>query len=677
MALASDITFEHLNELENIRDIIGPYEEFFTLSSNLLLKFSILDLDLEIDPCFKQLLSTVRLDTVSKLRKDLDNLRNGYGGLVEDLYDALDKVEKKLQEIRDMEEPIDIKKLEECMENSEGNGIVDQLEDNFIDAIEESDYQYEKGIAKVLKMVEPIEKKYDYLEYIMGKVRLYAKDVVKEKLASELRRIVLFLTDGSRVEAINELLDLLNNVREYRQSLIKGREADRIRYKADYILRKVSGTKAENIIEVTSSTALSGLDLQLTFGHEKVNHVAPSKDKETQVTQFDLDYEGEDWASSFAYNYENLDYFDIVNDDKDQLTHELEIELEREFDFFDLSGSASCEKQFFPNEIGDEIEINRAQTCKAAIDDLIQYIKAQGLAQGVEDKLIEDLKEAKTHLENVERDGAVDSLEDFLDEVEDQFWDDNLSETLAEKLSQRAKEILPRERRWFLRLQEKSEFSWENNELKVTLEQEGRTYPADSEENRSIKIRGIEYRREFGNFTVKGFWEWEETKYPRDADSDKKERQREIECELDMGEVDMMVSYNREQTSYPKAPYKNLILYERTIEVEIDPYLIVSLENNHKEYPNNPDKNWMAVQMSLEVEFGSAFVLSWEMIRKNYPNNLVKNLTSTKLGFELENTLSDNIKFEISSELIHKYYPNDPYENEISSSFTASLDMDF
>ncbi len=660
--------------MEKTRDILGLDKDLLTFASDLSFGFSIFDLNLEIDPDFKQVMSTWRLDTVSELSKELGGLRNSYGGLVKDLGKALNEVGDGLQEIRNMGEPIDIGDLEDCMEN-----IVDQLEDNFIDRIEESEYQYEKKIASVLKMAKSIEKKYDYLEYMMGKVRLHAKDEIKDELASKLRSLVLLLTDGDRVGAISGLHDLLAVTLKYKGKEIKRVEADRIRNKADYIIRLMSDAHTERGLEVSSFINYSDVQIGLETGWEKTDHTAPSKDQVTTDLGFDLSPEGTDWAGSFTYQFQNRGYLDPLKDTYDRLTDQVELKWEKEFDSCELAGAMDWQKSLYPNYIDSEIEPAKVKSSIQAINHLIAYIEGQDLPGDMEEALIENLDEeegALSYLKEDQREEAVDSLEDFIEEVEDQFFEDNLDLVLAEKLIEKAKEILPRRHRWTVEFSAQFQFPWKGGELDLALKRKVRRRPTDSEKDRTIQMGEIDYSHQFGENSIEGSWTKEATAYPRNPVYDKLKNQWEIELEPALKSLDFSFSSQKVHLSYPNASYKDYINTKQKVEVGLGP-LDVDWEHYHKAYPSNPSKDWLKRTADIEMEFGSGVSILWETQTKNYPHDSIKNLSSHTLEITMEEEILEGTKLRTSVEYTDKNYPHNPYNDEQIVSFTASLECEF
>ncbi|MCK4391725.1 hypothetical protein KAX17_02325, partial [Candidatus Bipolaricaulota bacterium] len=438
-AFSQTIDFKQEDALSFTQDIVGPAEQRLEVELQLTLSSALADVSMDMDYTVEGVLSGVSLRTLNDLRSETGTLPPGT--LKDTLEQALGQVEAAIAAIGDMADPISISALEDGLEI-----IEDQLDDGVIDPVEDSTGLSRTKVERLLVVAKPIEQRYDYLEYIASKVRLYARDEVKPQIASLLRETVLHLADGNKAAYIRDLEELLARVDQYRGEMIKEEEADRIRDKGDYLLRKVQEQGTKHISELDLSTTVAGFDLEGAFCWNSDDYRAPSKDVCTRGLELGAESEKEGCALSISYEWESRDYPDRLKNDDDKVTSSVDLSLSREIDPREVTVSVLFDEEFYPNYIDDEIEPARVSQAIAGIQSLIDEVRALGLPADVEDHLLKKLGEegALGELVAGDRREAVDQLEDFIDEVYDAKWKVKITGKTAQTLIDRALSILPR-----------------------------------------------------------------------------------------------------------------------------------------------------------------------------------------------------------------------------------------
>jgi hypothetical protein len=251
-------------------DIVGLVERQFDGNLQAALSFALADLSIDVDCTLAEALNDVRLGMLSDLRGEVDSL--SAGTLKDALEQALDLADVAIAVLREMGAIISIDCLEDELE------VIEARLDDFIDLVEDSTEISCTNAGRLLTLAKPIEQRYDYLEYIASKVRMYAKEEVKNELAGLLRRTVLDLADGKRLDYLHDLEELLTRVKGYRGTMIKEEEADRIRGKADLLLRKVGENGTKKSCDLDLSKTVAGIDLDGALSWEVGDYRAPSKD---------------------------------------------------------------------------------------------------------------------------------------------------------------------------------------------------------------------------------------------------------------------------------------------------------------------------------------------------------------------------------------------------------------
>ncbi len=274
------------------RDIIGIAELGWRVGSDLSLSFDIDNAPLGIDISVDQRRGNKRFRAIDEIIAQVGVLDCDV--LTSELEQTTIELAEGVGIIRAMSEPISITELKEQIKL-----VHSHLKKGIVDTLEGACGEEEQRVAQLLILVEPMKKGYDYLAYIIGKVSLYAVGETREELAGLLWRIVVSLSGGNKEEYIHGLEVLLVRVEQQRGLEIKEEEADRIRYRADYLLREIAGDQVEKQARIVLSNSFLGADLDLSLEWNELDHSGPSKDKLTGTLGFALEVESENWIGGF------------------------------------------------------------------------------------------------------------------------------------------------------------------------------------------------------------------------------------------------------------------------------------------------------------------------------------------------------------------------------------------
>lgn len=549
---AQGVSLERSGQISINSDLIGPAEE--RMEGEIEIESSLFSSGVNLDIGCRLTASSAsgRLAALTELRAEVNGLPES--GLREQLNAQLDQIQAALRTIRTAGHTIPIDLLSEQL------GIIeDALDDRFVDLIEEGSTLDPIIAARLLILARPLEKRYDSLHYIASKVELYARDEVKGRLSSLLWKAVLDQADGERAAYTSDLDELLSLVDEYRGEMVKAEEADRIRYKADLLLRKVGEAGTTQACDLDLSTAIGGVDLNCELGWVTSDYRAPRRDVDTGELGFGIGYAGQDWGIAMNCQQERRNYIDRLRDDDDRAAHDLDIALFWECGSWETDLSVSFDREYYPNAIDDEIEPGRASQAAVDIASLMEYVRGASLPATLENELLGELgpEGALGALAIGDRRGTVDYLLDFVDDVRDAEWDRSIAPGDARLLVQEALSILPRKRAYDIDIPFSIAFPFHDGDLTIDLEWEGKSYPADSLLDHDTSTREVSYTMDKPTYTIEGRFKREELVYPNALVKDRSLAEWEGEVDTALACGNIMLKIFHQTTEYPHASEKD------------------------------------------------------------------------------------------------------------------------
>jgi hypothetical protein len=656
-----------------IQDIIGPAEQ--KLSTDTTVEISSAPIEIEYNVVGDT--NWVRIDTLSRLQANVDVLQAG--GIKDSLETSLENAVAALQAVRAMSGTVPIVGLKDKLQIVE-----ESLDAGFIDLVQGDGSLSRVEAGGLLALARPIEKRFDYLEYIAGKVRDYARESIKTELASLLRDIVLQLIDGDRAAYIQGLEELLDLTGKYRGKSIKKVEVDRIRDKCDYLLRRIQAGKRYGALQVDFTDTVFGLEFTGDLSAEEIVGVAPTVRRHTLSLETGIGFDREGWAGSVSYGCETRGFVDRLKTDDDRLSEDFRFALARELDSLKCSASISYKRRRYPNKLDDEIERNRSSSAMVAIRRLIDHVEDLGLPDEIEGDLLSELVGAGAlgALVAGDRRGAVDSLEDFLDEVYDKKWEDEITPGAADRLIGRALAILPRKRIRQFDVPISLETSLYGGEIKIDMEREDKLYPADSLLDRETMTEEATYTKNWDIYSAAVSVEHAEKSYPHSPDKDSRIQEESLELSAGLAQLDVELILSTRSTTYPRDSHKDKTVPEGELSVqfEITPLDIsAQLAESLTQYPNDPDRtnrrDWgLELEVELEAEVGTLQAEFGDDIRLDQlggGDRITREKKSLRLTFEPDT--DENAGFLLSSLWEQMHYPSEQEKDRTSFCLEAEI----
>lgn len=551
--------------LSSAGDIVGLAEQELDVTLPLDVSFSVGSVAVDLDVSADAVSSETRFDTLPALHSDIASLPAS--ALKDTLNLSLSQADAAIDAIRSAGSAISIDELYDELK------IIEKaLDANFIDLVDDSLNLSPMAKARLLLIAKPIEQRYDYLKYIASKVKSYGRDEVKDELACLLRQATVAVADGDTAGYRRALLATIARATEYRGTMIKQKEADRIRYKADSLLRKIAENGTNRACDVGLSTTIGGVDVDGGLSWTVADYRAPSKDVRTDTYELGASYTSDDWDLSMEYQREWRDYVDRLKDDDDRMKHSSAVSVSRDVDPYSADLSVSFDHEFYPNDIDAEIELDRVAPARAAIIDLLDHVLGLHLVVALESRLVKDLGEegALGALVIGDRSEAVDCLEDFVDHLLDAEWDEDIEPDIAQALIAVAYDILPRRRNYDIDVPLSLGFPFRGGDATLDLEWESKTYPADSPLDHDTLTGKLSYTREESAFTVNGYLKREELVYPQAAAKNHSLREWEGSLDKQISCGDVTLTLFHQQTTYPFASKKDQLVRKLDLDLDID-----------------------------------------------------------------------------------------------------------
>ncbi len=562
---AQDIDLNPDVALSSAGDIVGLAEQELDVTLPVDVSFSVGSVAVDLDVSADAVSSETRLDTLPALHGSVASLPAS--ALKDALNLSLSQADAAIDAIRSVGSAISIDELYDELK------IIEKaLDANFIDLVDDSLNLSPMAKARLFLIAKPIEQRYDYLKYIVSKVKSYALDEVKDEFAVLLGEIVVNLADGDGTAYRAYLVEVLARVEEYRETMIKQEEVDRIRYKADSLLRKIAENGVNRACDVGLSTTIGGVDVDGGLSWTMADYRAPSKDVRTDTYELGASYTSDDWDLSMECQREWRDYVDRLKDGDDRMKHSLAVSVSRDADPYSADLSVSFDHEFYPNDIDAEIELDRVAPARAAIIDLLDHVLGLHLLATLEGKLVKDLGEegAFGALAIGDRNEAVDCLEDFVDHLLDAEWDGDIEPDTSQALIAVAYDILPRRRNYDIDVPLSLGLPFRGGDATIDFEWESKTYPADSLLDHDTSTSKLSYTREESAFTVNGYLKREEVAYPLAAAKNHSLREWEGSVDKEMACGDLALAVFHQQTTYPFASKKNQSVRKLDLDLDID-----------------------------------------------------------------------------------------------------------
>jgi len=638
IALAQNVDLNPDVTFSSAGDIVGLAEQKLDVTLPVDVSFSIGSVAVDLDVSADAVSSEMRLNTLPTLHSDVASLP--VSALKDALNLSLSQADAAIDAIRSAGSAISIDVLYDQLKIIES-----ALDAHFIDLVDDSVDLAPISRARLLVIAKPIEQRYDYLKYITGKIKSYARDEVKAEFAALLRLSVLDLADGDGAAYRTRLVTILARVEECRGPMIKQEEADRIRDKADSLLRKIAENGVNRACDVDLSMTIADIDIDGGLTWNEADYRAPSKDVRTHGLAVAIGYAGDDCGVSIDYQYEWRDYSDRLKDDSDRIEHSLDVSVSRDFDSRSADLSASFDDEFYPNDIDEEIELGRVVQARAAIIDLLDRALELHLSATLENRLVKDLGEegALGALATWDRSEAVDCVEDFVDDLLDAEWDHDIEPDTSQALIVTACGILPRRTIQNIDIPLSLGFPFRDGDAMLDLEWENKIYPADGELDHDTSTGKLSYTKDESALTLSGYLEREELVYPNVTTKHRLLHEWEGAVDKEMACGDLALTLFHQQTTYPFASKKDQSVQKIDLDLDIDTSdLSISLELFHEltAYPleSNNDQSVQKLDLDVDIDIEDlSIAFQWTDKETAHPNDTSKPIVQlTKMGLDAD-----------------------------------------
>ena len=683
IALGWDVDLQPNVTLFLVNDIVGLSEQEFDIDLPVDAAFSIGSVDIDLNSELKTVSSQMRLDTLSALHAEIGSLPAS--ALKDALNQSLSQADAAIDVIRNIGDEISIDALYD-----ELKVIEKALDAGFIDLVDDSLDIFPMVKARLLVIARPIEQRYDYLKYITNKVRLYARDPVSDELAGLLRQTVDVIAHGDSAAYLRYLSGIIARVENYRGMLIKQEEADRIRYKADLLLRKVMKEGVETECGFDLATTLADVEVDGAFSWEQADYHAPSKDVRTDGLDLTASYVSDDWDASIGYRREWRDYTDRLKDDNDRMRQGLDISVSYERDPYSADISPSFDEEFYPNDIDGEIEEARVSEARAGIVDLLELVYSLQLSETLEAQLVKDLGEegALGALDIWDRSEAVDCLNDFIKHVLAAEWTGDMDRDAALVLIAMARNILPRKRIYSLDVPLAFGFPFHDGDAVLALKWEREIHPANAPSDHATSTGKLSYTRDVSMLVMSGYLKREELVYPHAAKKNYSLREWLGAVESDLSCGDLGLTFFGQRTAYPQAPKKDRSVRKVDADLNMDlsdVSVAFHWDDKLSECPDDADKPTVReAEVSLEAAYDTdqgEVSLSWSDGQEwNIDGSAGILVDETRrVEISLDGELLDYRDFTVSGEWTDevKVDPDDPGSSieAVGTALDASFDL--
>jgi len=395
---------------------------------------------------------------------------------------------------------------------------------------------------------------------------------VKDELACLLCQIVVGIADGDSASYRAHLSEILACVEQYRGTMIKAEEADRIRNKADSLLCKIAENGTSRACDLDLSTTIGDVDVDGGLSWDEADYRAPSKDVRADGLDLTATYTGEEWEVSIDFQREWRDYGDQLKDDDDRMKHSLDISVSRDVDPYSADLSLSLDHEFYPNDIDEEIELARVAEVRVATTDLLYRVLELHLVATLEARLVKDLGEegALGALGIGDRSEVVDCLDDFIGHLLDAEWGGDIELDTSQALIATALAILPRRTIDNIDMPLSLGFPFRDGDATLDLEWESKTYTADSPLDHDTSTGKLSYTKDESELTLSGYLEREELVYPNARAKNRSLREWEGSFDNEIACGDLTLTLFHQQTTYPLASKNDQSVHKLDLDLDID-----------------------------------------------------------------------------------------------------------
>ena len=486
--------------------------------------------------------------------------------------------------------PISIDEVEDLLEELEA------ALDDLLDAVEESPSGGDRGVVAILyECAGQMEDVVDGLEYIASRVRLYAHDSVQAELAEQVREVALCAAGGARSRYIGSVHNLLECVLTLQEGQIHADAAGAIRSRGDRLLRLHDGRTTDRSLDLDANAALLELGIDASWGIAETDSAAPSHRRVANQARIDVEAELGGLGIELGMESANTDYLDSIKDASDAEIRrgDMHVESEVEGRKVRIGIEVSCKRS--PGDVDGQFALGSETVARSDMKRLQMKIENAGLPDEVTMKLANHLEAALLALSHGDLEGgAVDHMEDLIDEVNDLVWEGSLPPSAGDGLVSAAWEILPKrvEREWTAPASLALDMGSDGS-LDVDVSIGRRRIPTNPRLDTLRETGSLNWQSGFGWADVEAGMERNWTEYRNDS-SKTKHRSQTVYA-IQWGQQGWTVDYESSNgnTAYPHAPNKDKQESNDALCVSYDADWIAAsfeLERSVVRYPNDRNR---------------------------------------------------------------------------------------
>ncbi len=612
-----------------------------------------------------------KVAVLADLRREVDLLSSAAAGAA--LCSSLNRAENAIAAIESAGESETIETLSDSLQ-----GVEDALDDGFLDLIVADPSIPGNTKGSLLALGKPLEQRYDYLKYIASKVRLYAIGECRDQLAASLQRTVCDSAAGKTFAYLCDLKKIIADTETWRGTQIKEEEADRIRGKADSLLRKIGEQGTTRSCDVGLSTTIAGIDVDCGLTWQSADFRAPTRDFKNGTFEFSAEKSGKSFDAEVSYKADHRDYCDPLKDDDDKFSRNMDIVFSWdhapedcrtsdddslagrlwECESFTANASLRISDDRYPNKIDSEIALENLSSVCSGIEDLVGRVKGLGLDETLETRLLNDLTDAQNALGAGDRGGGVDSLEDFIDDVADAKWDGSIASPEAECLLAAASCLLPRKIVRRIDLPLSLEFPFRGGDVVLQSDWDRYSYPSNSALSHTATTGEATYTKETDAYSFTTNGTHEALVYPNAGNKNRLRDKWQGKLKYASESFESGITMSDQSTTYPNARDKDECVY--TIDWDLSFALpggkltlgYTDKKTKHLRNTPNPVEHVKTFDLDLawDIQDGviCAELIHTQLATQLSPASEVVSKQTNNVGLSLKKDITSNLKADFS-----------------------------
>ncbi|MGQ9477256.1 MAG: FIMAH domain-containing protein [Candidatus Bipolaricaulia bacterium] len=513
----------------------------------------------------------------------------------------------------------------------------------------------------------------------------------REELKAKLAEAKVALERGEDTKAVAQLRHFIFQVEALRvagelttkeaNSLIEGTSENP---GAERIIGKIDKGRREQELKLNLSTTIAGVELAWGLQAGEAIFPAPGKDHRDTTISFAIEADYSQLDLSLGLGHQHVDFFQRWSWEDSKRVDQMDLQAELDLGSLGLTKGLSYEATFFPERIGEEVEVARVAEVSSAIERLKEGIASSlSIPSEVKPELINKLQGALDSLAQSQRGKAVDYLLGFLDLVERRRRDGRITEDEAEWLISEVWAILPRARSRIISGTMGAEFALSSLDLEIEVEGTGtlETYPAETKKDERAAAIAIGFEAERGEFALEGDAAWKGKLFPNDPAKDELLEDWEGTATFATEGFAATGSFGIETTICPNSSAKNNVARAQGLKLEWDlarADFTLRWEQETTNYPSAPGKDKLVDELGLSLEFAQPdFTIDLEREATIYPLAPAKDKLVESAEFKLDWELAPEMQFSLAINFAIESYPAEPAKAKTTASIELALEQKF